>query len=191
MSEEHTVHPTVGPVDREWLDQLSPWLNGGDPSAITVLPRRITNGKAIYGDDVGPLVKWLRSEGFNVAFLETPDQTFESKYDAISTILLSVLVNIGSSAAWDGFKSLLDKIRHRARDMKSTGIDPQCQMYLGLVKYPDGSSFMWQEISGPAEEVLNFAKSITQDYIAGNTSGVSAEIEENAGSDHPSQDVPE
>jgi hypothetical protein len=181
----------VSPVDREWLDQLSPWLNGGDPFAIKVLPRRITNGKAIYGDDVGPLVKWLRSEGFNVAFLDTPDQTFESQYDAVSNILLSVLVNIGSNGAWDGFKSLLDKIWHRARDMKSSGIDPQCKMYLGLVKYPDGSSLMWQEISGPAEEVLNFAKSITRDYIAGNTGGVSAEIEENAGSDQPSQDVPE
>jgi hypothetical protein len=190
MSDNHTVCPAVGPVDRQWLDQMSPWLNMGDPSAITVLPRRIVNGKAIYGDDVGPLVKWLRSEGFDAQFLNTPDQTFESHYGAVSDIVLAVLVNIGSSAAWDGFKSLLSKIRNRARDTKSASIEPQCKVFLGLVKYPDGSSLMWQEISGPAEEALDFAESITRDYIAGNTGGPNAKIEENTNPDQPSQDVP-
>jgi len=191
MSDEHTVDPAVGPVDRQWLDQVSPWLNVGDPSAITVLPRRIVNGKAIYDDDVGPLVKWLRSEGFDARFLDTPDQTFESHYGAVSDILLAVLVHIGSNAAWDGFKSLLSKIRYRARDTKSAGIEPQCKVFLGLVKYPDDSSLMWQEISGSAEEVLDFAESIIRDYIAGNAGGANAEIEENAHPDQPSQDVPE
>jgi hypothetical protein len=191
MSHEHATCPAVGPVDGQWLDQVSPWLEVGDSSAITLLPRRITNGKAIYRDDVGPLMKWLRSEGFDARFLDTPDQTFESHYGAISDILLAVLVNMGSNAAWDGFKFLLHKIRHRARDMKSAGIEPQCKISLGLVKYPDGSSLMWQDISGPAEEVLDFAESIARDYIAGNLSGANAEIESDTGQDHPSQDVPE
>ena len=191
MSDEHTVYPAVGPVDRQWLDQVSPWLNVGDLSAITVLPRRIANGKAIYDDDVGPLVKWLRSEGFDAKFLDTPDQTFESHYGAVSDILLAVLVNIGSNAAWDSFKSLLYKVRYRVRDTKSAGIEPKCKMSLGLVKYSDGSSLMWQDISGPAEEVLDFAESITRDYIAENTGGANAEIEENTDPDHPSQDAPE
>jgi hypothetical protein len=186
MSNDPTGNDAVGPVDRQWLDQVSPWLSGGDPSAITLLPRRITNGKAVYGDDVGPMVKWLRSEGFDARFLDTPSHTFESHYGAASNILLSILVNVGSSAAWDGFKCLLGKIRHRAHDMESADIEPHCKMSLGLVKYPDGSSLMWQEISGPAEEVLDFAASITRDYIARNTDSANAEIGEDAGLDHPS-----
>jgi hypothetical protein len=191
VSDELTASPALGPVDRQWLDQVSPWLDRGDLAVITVLPRRIANGKAIYGDDVGPLVKWLRSEGFDVRFLDTPDQTFESQYGAVSDILLAVLVNIGSNAAWDSFKFLLRKIRYRVRDMKNAGIEPQCKVSLGLVKYPDGSSFLWQEISGPAEEVLDFAESITRDYIAGNSGDANAAIEEDAGPNHSSQDLPE
>lgn len=182
---------TVEPVDRQWLEQVSPWLKVGDSASITLLPRRVVNGKAIYSDDVGPLVKWLRSEGLDARFLNTPDQTFESHYDAVSVILLALLINIGSNAAWDGFKSIVHKVRHRVRDMKSASIEPQCKMSLGLVKYPDGSSLMWQEISGPAEDVLDFAESITRDYISGNLGGANAAIGEDTSPDHPSQDVPE
>jgi hypothetical protein len=191
MSDELTVSPAVGPVDRQWLDQVAPWLNVGDPSALTVLPHRVANGKAIYGDDVGPLVKWLQGEGFDARFLATPDQAFESHYGAVSDITLAVLVNIGSNAAWDGFKILLRKMRYRVRDMKGADIEPQCKMSLGIVKYPDGSSFMWQNISGPAAEVLDLAESIARDYVAENSTGVNAETEGNTGPDHPPQDVPE
>ena len=75
--------------------------------------------------------------------------------------------------------------------MKSAGIESQCKMSLGLVKYPDGSSFMWQEISGPAEKVLDFAESITHDYIAGRSVGATAEIGENTGPYDTSQNATE
>ena len=189
MSNESIGHPVVGPVNQQWLDQVSSWLDDRDPSTITVLPRRITNGKAIYGDDVSPLVKWLRDESFDARFLNTPDHAFESRYGAVSDIVLSVLVNIGSSAAWDGFKYLLDKIRYRTSDMKSAGVEPQCTMSLGIVNYSDESSVMWQEISGPAEDVLHYAASIAQNYIAGNTDSPDAAIEEGASSDHSSHDA--
>lgn len=191
MSDEHTSSPVVGPVDQQWLDQVSPWLNAGDLPAITVLPRRIMKGKAVYGDDIGPLVKGLRSEGFDAAFLNTPDQAFDSRYSTVSDILISFVINIGSTGAWEASKFLLNKIRHQARDMKSSRIDPQCKMTLGLVKYPVGSSVMWQEISGPAEDVLDFAASIARNYIGENTDSDSAENEASAGSDHLPQDATE
>lgn len=175
MRNEHAPSVMVGPVDQQWLDEVSPWLKNGDASAIMLLPHRIAHQKAIYGDDVGPLVKWLQSEGFDTAFLDTPDQAFESQYNAVSYVIINILLNMAGGAAWDGFKSLLGKMRSTARDTKGIGVESQCKMSLGLRK-PDGS-VVWQGISGPTEEVLKHAESLAREYLAASTEVFSMEIE--------------
>jgi hypothetical protein len=157
---------TIGTVPAQWLDDVSPWLDEDADFAITILPRRIIGGRAVYGDEVGSLVKLLQSDNADVAILTTPDHTFESRYSAVPSLLLAVLVNIGSNAAWDSFKLLLQRLRRRASDQSSDRAEPECTVSLGLVKYPDGAACIWHEISGPADKVLDLAESITREFIA-------------------------
>jgi hypothetical protein len=187
MRNEHALSVTVGPVDQRWLDEVSPWLKNGDASAIVLLPHRIAHEMAIYSDDVGPLVKWLQSEGFDAIFLDMPDQAFESQYNAVSYVIINILLNMAGGAVWDGFKSLLGKMQSRARDTKDTSVEPQCKMSLGLRK-PDGS-VVWQGISGPTEEVLKHAESLAREYLAASAKAANMEIE-NIDPDPSPPDIP-
>lgn len=178
-------------VDQQWLSQVSPWLSAEDVPAITILPRRIQDGKAIYGDDLVLLVKQLRFDGIDAKFLETPDQAFESQYSAVSIITLNILLNIASNACWDGFKLLLGRIRSKALDAQRAGVESKCKMSMGLVKYPDGSSFTWQEISGPTEDVLKIAESLARDYITGNAGAPELKNESGTSPDQTTSSIPE
>jgi hypothetical protein len=191
VSNEQTPSSVVAAVDQQWLSQVSPWLSAGDVPAITILPRRIKDGKAIYSDDLVLLVKQLRIDGIDAKFLETPDQAFESQYSAVSIITLNILLNIASSVCWDGFKLLLGKMRSKALDTQRAGGESQCKMSIGLVKHPDGSSFTWQEISGPTVDVLKVAESLARDYIAGSTGAPELKSENGASPDQTTSSIPE
>jgi hypothetical protein len=191
MSSEKTSSSVVAAVDQQWLSQVSLWLSTGDVPAITILPRRIKDGKAIYSDDLVLLVKQLRIDGIDAKFLETPDQAFESQYSAVSTITLNILLNVASSACWDGFKLLLGRIRSKAIDTERAGVESQCKMSIGLVKYPDGSSFTWQEISGPTEDVLRIAESLARNYITGSTGVPDLKNENGASPGQTTSSIPE
>lgn len=154
-------------VDQDWLDQVSPWLTGGQKfAAMTVLPDRITGDKAVFRADTAPLVKLLRAEGADIGFLPTPDQTFQSEYDATAAIFLALLLNVVSNAAWDAFKLLVRTIRGRTLETGEPYREPEITMSVGITKEPDGSSVLWQKVSGPAGQVLDLAESIVQDYLS-------------------------
>jgi hypothetical protein len=142
-----------------------------------VLPDRIVNGKSVFSADVAPLVKQIRSQGFDAQLLPTPSQTFKSEYGADSLIVLSFVLNVASNAAWDSFKLLLHLIRLRVKGIRETGAEPQLTLSQGIFRYPDGSSYLWQKFSGPPESVTDAAESAVRDYMSANPGSELREVE--------------
>jgi hypothetical protein len=147
---------------------MSPWLPSENPTALTVLPDRIVDGKAVFSADIAPLVKQIRSQGFEAQFLPTPTQTFRSEYGADSLIALAFLLNVASNAAWDSFKLLLHMISIRVRAARESGTEPQLTLSQGIFRYPDGSSYLWQKFSGSPEQVIDLAESAVREYMSAN-----------------------
>jgi hypothetical protein len=168
MGVGNSAEAIAGPVNQSWLYEMTPWLPADSPPAITLLPDRIADGKAVYNADTAPLVKQIRSQGLDAQFLPTPDQTFKSEYSAEAVIVLSLLLNIASNAAWDSFKFLLHMIRLRAQRLRQAGEEPQLTLSQGIFRYPNGSSYLWQRFSGSAEQVLDLAESAVREYMSAN-----------------------
>jgi hypothetical protein len=168
MSSECPAEATTGAVDQGWLDELSPWLHGENPSALTILPERIVEGKAVFNADIAPLAKQIRSQGYDAQLLSTPSQTFRSEYGADSLIVVSILLNVAGSATWDSFKFLLHVIKVRVRGIRDSGAEPRLTLAQGIFRYPDGSSYLWQKFSGAPEHVVNLAESALRDYMTAN-----------------------
>lgn len=156
----------VGTVDQTWLQEMSPWLPGENPPALTVLPERVVNGKGVFSADIAPLAKQIRAHGFDAQLLSTPTQTFRSEYGADSLIVLSILLNVTGSAAWDSLKFLFHIIKLRVQGERENGAEPKLILRQGIFTYPDGSSYLWQNFSGPPESVLDLAESAVRDYMS-------------------------
>jgi hypothetical protein len=112
------------------------------------------------------LAKEISGQGFDAQLLSTPTQTFRSEYGADSLIALSILLNVAGGAGWDGLKYLFHIIKLRVQGVRDTGAEPQLTLTQGIFRYPDGSSYLWQEFSGSPEQVINLAESAVRDYIS-------------------------
>jgi hypothetical protein len=181
----------VGPVEQSWLDDMSPWLHAGNLPALTVLPDRIVNGKAVFSADIAPLVKQISSQGFDAQFLPTPSQTFQSEYGADSLIVLSFVLNVASNAAWDSFKMLLHLIRLRVKGIRETGAEPHLTLSQGIFRYSDGCSYLWQKFSGSPESVIDAAESAVRDYMSAHPGSEHREVESTPETDQSSWTAPE
>jgi hypothetical protein len=163
---------------------MSPWLHGEDPPALTILPERIVGGKAVFSADITPLAKQIRSQGFDAQLLYTPAQTFRSEYGADSAIVLSILLNVAGSAAWDSVKFLFHVIKLRVQGARETGAEPQLTLTQGIFRYPDGSSYLWQRFSGPPESVIDLAESAVRDYMSATPVSEHQAVESSEGTDN-------
>jgi hypothetical protein len=82
---------------------------------LVVLPRRwAADGRGVYGEATLFLVKELRADGVNAAYLESgKDRLFEVKKSALlaglATIGFGIGAGIGTNAAWAGIKRLLTR----------------------------------------------------------------------------------
>jgi hypothetical protein len=177
VSDAHPEEVIPGSVNQAWLDEVSPWLPRENPPAVTVLPDRVVDGKAIFGADIAPLVKQIRSQGFEAQFLPTPAQTFRSEYGADSLIALSFLLNVASNAAWDSFKLMLHIIQLRIQGARESGAEPKLTLTQGIFRYPDGSSYLWQKFSGSPEHVIELAGSTAREYMSANPANESRAVE--------------
>lgn len=79
--------------------------------ALVVLPiRRDNAGRGIYPDAATFLVKELRGEGVDAAFLDdAPHRLFLVQKSAALDLLSQIVIGVASSAAWDGLKLLFSK----------------------------------------------------------------------------------
>lgn len=74
---------------------------------LVVLPVRHVNGQGVYTQASVLLVKQLRAAGISAEFLDPPEsRTFEVKKSALTVVIVSIALNIGSSAAWDAIKAI-------------------------------------------------------------------------------------
>jgi hypothetical protein len=185
MSSERPAGATTGPVDQDWLDGVSPWLPGENTPTLTILPERIVGGKAVFSEDIAPLAKQIRSQGFDAQLLPTPAQTFRSEYGAADTAIeLSIVLNVAGSAAWDSVKFLYHLIKLRVQGAREAGADPQVTLTQGIFRYPDGSSFLWQKFSGESDNVIELAQSAVRDYMSATTVNESQAVESSEGTDN-------
>lgn len=86
---------------------------------FVVLPERVheQTGKGVYAQGSLFVVKRLRSEGVNAAYLDEPENRyFVTEKSAIVTALGVIGIGIITNAAWDGIKALVSLIRGTSND---------------------------------------------------------------------------
>lgn len=77
---------------------------------LVVMPVRQVGGNGVYSQTSLLLVKKLRAIGLSAEFLDPPEsRTFEVRKSALTTVVLSIVLNVGSSAAWDAIKAAFRK----------------------------------------------------------------------------------
>jgi len=115
-------------------------------SEVVILPgRRADDGQGVYSEATLFLAKELRAEGVNVAYLDEPkDRFFEVKKSALLDAFVTIVLGVGSAAAWDGIKALFKKNSLDDKQMEMTYADLS----------PNGSGKTWT-VRGSGEDVLN------------------------------------
>jgi hypothetical protein len=107
MSTPHSVIITSVELEPATLERAIQ-LNTG----VAVLPAAQMDGKPVYSEAAVMLVKELRTLGTTAEYLDASDsRVFEVKKGAIETAVLSLVLGIASSAAWDGVKTWLARRR--------------------------------------------------------------------------------
>ncbi|MEJ5914720.1 hypothetical protein [Pseudokineococcus sp. 1T1Z-3] len=72
--------------------------------------RRDQAGRGIYDASTEMIVKELREAGVRASFLDPPaTRLFNVQHSAWADLVLAIVINFGSSAAWDGLKALIRK----------------------------------------------------------------------------------
>lgn len=112
---------------------------------VVLMPRaRTDDGRGIYGEATIFLVKELRAEGIEASFLDPSEgRLFDVKKSAIATALVTVVLGVVSSAAWEAVRSLL--IREHPED------SPMEITYTDLS--PTGTGSSWT-VRGEGKDVL-------------------------------------
>lgn len=101
MSPEPIVHAEPADIDAGLLARAEAMA-----TPLVVLPVRHVNGLGVYPQTSVLLVKQLRAAGLSAEFLDPPEsRTFEVKKSAFTTVIMPIVLGIGSSAAWDAIKA--------------------------------------------------------------------------------------
>jgi hypothetical protein len=112
MSTEPIVHAEPAEIDADVLARAEAMA-----VALVVLPVRHVNGLGVYSQTSVLFVKQLRAAGLSAEFLDPPEsRTFEVKKSAFTTVIMPVVLGIGSSAAWDAIKAIF---RSRSAEEKA------------------------------------------------------------------------
>ena len=155
----------VREVPEKWLNQLQPYIRG-ERASVVLLPQYIENEIAVFDSSLTHSVKQLRSEGIDASFLAGGrGKVFRSTYSAEGAILLAVLLNLVSSAAWAGFVLMIRAMRTRLSERKSDEPIPSAVFRIGTTSNPDGSRAHWHEIAGPAHLVFDHAEATVRKYM--------------------------
>ena len=129
---------------------------------LVVLPVRHVNEQGVYTMTSVLLVKKLRAAGLSAEFLDPPEsRTFEVKKGAFTDIVVSIALNIGSSAAWDAIKGIF----------RSRSAEKQPRL---SVTYVDLDDKAWK-VEGDADAVLQAIDKLRQDVADGGPAEVEAE----------------
>jgi len=135
---------------------------------LVVLPVRHVNEQGVYTMTSVLLVKKLRAAGLSAEFLDPPEsRTFEVKKGAFTDIIVSIALNIGSSAAWDAIKGIF---RSRSAEKQPR----LCVTYVDLDD-KDGQRGKAWKVEGDADAVLQAIDKLRQNVADGSPAEVEAE----------------
>jgi hypothetical protein len=153
-------HSTIATVEETELPTGQIELARAIGSEVVILPRRrADDGQGVYGEATLFLAKELRAEGVNVAYLDEPkDRLFEVKKSAVIAAFVTIVLGVGSTAAWDGIKALFKRNQLDDKQMEITYTD------LSL----DGSGKTWT-VRGCGEDVLNAIDKLREQPFRGET----------------------
>jgi hypothetical protein len=117
----------------------------GSDDTVVVLPLRETeDGVGIYPEATVTFVKRLRADGTDARYLHPPElRMFEGRKEFVAAAVVTIVLGIISSGAWEGIKRLLDA--GEARRMKVT---------FGRREDGHGGSVTWWQSEGPPEAVI-------------------------------------
>ena len=119
---------------------------------LVVLPRKIAeDGTGLYDDSVIDLVKQLRAEGVDAAYLHDKDHREwigeKGWTPAEIALIVSIAENLTSSAVWDGLKMILQ----RAHGGRGRAKLKACR----VIQSPDGTKTQeWIEVEGEIDDVV-------------------------------------
>ncbi|MFF4879717.1 hypothetical protein [Micromonospora sp. NPDC000668] len=151
---------TVEQVDQRWLDIVLPLVQSELPT-LTLLPQRIENGATIYDAQLLHAAKTLRANGVDAQFVSGErGRLYQSNFSATGALLLGVLLNLASSAAWDGIKYFTSMLRTQLKTSRAS--TQKVVIAMGITKNADGSSTTWQRIEGPADLALERVEAIVR-----------------------------
>lgn len=119
---------------------------------LVVLPREIADdGTGLYDDSVVDLVKQLRAEGVDAAYMHDADHREwigEKAWTPTEiALVISVAENLASSAAWDGLKMIIQRA-HGGRGRAKLKV---CR----VIQSADGTTTReWIEVEGEIGDVV-------------------------------------
>ena len=158
-------------VPPEWVDAVSEAIPVAPDAAVIFLPEGFDNGVAVFPAGLAHIVKELRAEGVDAAFLpgRNGTKTFVSRYSAEDASVISgIVLNVLSGGIWDAIKVSFQLLRLHLVERRNSGGSHLTTFRMGISRKPDGTEIMWQEFSGPSEAaVLAHAENATRMYLAG------------------------
>lgn len=108
----------TGNLPAEWLNGVSSALSDNrPPAALVFLPEHIEEQRAIYPSELTYVVKNMRSEGVDAAFLDAPKgRAFRSKFSADATpVVIGILLSVLSNGIYDLLKVSFALLRAEAK----------------------------------------------------------------------------
>jgi hypothetical protein len=151
------------PVDQTWIDQILPWLTVCTPDGLTILPLRVSDGLGVFSAETASSVKLLRANKYDVQLLATPSRTYASDYSADPEVVLAVVLNLASNAAWDAMKALVQLVIVRIREVSGARTPHRLRLVIGgmTISLPDGRAISWRSISGAPDDVVRLVQTVT------------------------------
>lgn len=128
--------------------------------SVVVMPVHRVDGRGVYTQSSILMVKRLRAAGVEAEFLDSADQrTFEVK-KSIEALILTVVLGVASSAAWDGIKAFF---RSRPKGRVSV-------TYVDLEGITGQRGTAWK-VEGDSDAVLDAIDRLRSNKLGSSSSG--------------------
>ena len=140
----------------------------GDADFVVIPSGRDDEGRGHYPNDALFLVKRLRAAGFRVAYSDPPGRRlFEARHSAVVEAIAAVGLGILTSAAWDGVKWLVQRVRRNAD--RSQGVE------LHITDARSDSSTTTLTLKGSPEDVTRMIDELQQEGVPASSPAASPE----------------
>ncbi|MDP9798752.1 hypothetical protein J2S43_007264 [Catenuloplanes nepalensis] len=154
----------TGNLPAEWLNGVSSALSDNrPPAALVFLPEHIEEQRAIYPSELTYVVKNMRSEGVDAAFLDAPKgRAFRSKFSADATpVVIGILLSVLSNGIYDLLKVSFALLRAEAKKRPGSTATLRTLIY----ESSEGAPVFSQEFTGPEQDALALAEKQIEAFL--------------------------